>query len=203
MLLVGGASVQGAEAQTASSSQRLEGEAFSCDPTSAYGLFDVAGASEGKVLKISGNGTATETFTTFGSPTSLSLSMHARRDSNGSPHLAVKLDGAVVKGVQGYNTSGEYRTFNILLSGVTPGAHTLELVGSNMGAGGGTRFINLDYVDVSDPGFSDGFDRDADTFVPPWDVINEANSDSITTNATQVRKGTHSAKFTVEDSDVP
>ena len=49
--------------------------------------------------------------------------------------------------------------------------------------------------------FSDPFDRDADTFVPPWDVAQRAATDRLTTDSTMVRKGTHSAKFRVHNSD--
>jgi hypothetical protein len=49
--------------------------------------------------------------------------------------------------------------------------------------------------------FSDTFDRDADTFVPPWDLARRAATDRLTTDSTVVRKGTHSAKFRVHDSD--
>ena len=49
--------------------------------------------------------------------------------------------------------------------------------------------------------FSDSFDRDDDTFVPPWDVAQRAATDRLTTDSTVVRKGTHSAKFRVHDSD--
>jgi hypothetical protein len=49
--------------------------------------------------------------------------------------------------------------------------------------------------------FSDTFDRDADTFEPPWDLARRAATDRLTTDPTVVRKGTHSAKFQVHDSD--
>jgi Polysaccharide lyase len=49
--------------------------------------------------------------------------------------------------------------------------------------------------------FSDSFDRDANTFVPPWDLARRAATDRLTTDSTVVRKGTHSAKFQVHDSD--
>jgi hypothetical protein len=49
--------------------------------------------------------------------------------------------------------------------------------------------------------FSDTFDRHADTFVPPWDLIRRTATDRLTTDTTMVRKGTHSAKFQVHDSD--
>jgi hypothetical protein len=51
--------------------------------------------------------------------------------------------------------------------------------------------------------FSDTFDRDADTFKPPWDLARRAATDRLTTDSTVVRKGTHSAKFQVHDSDDP
>jgi hypothetical protein len=49
--------------------------------------------------------------------------------------------------------------------------------------------------------FSDTFDRDDDTFVPPWDLTRRVATDRLTTDSTMVRKGSHSAKFHVHDSD--
>jgi hypothetical protein len=51
--------------------------------------------------------------------------------------------------------------------------------------------------------FSDTFDRKADNFVPPWSSLVRAAPDRITTSSTHTRKGTHSAKLTVLDSDNP
>lgn len=78
-----------------------------------------------------------------------------------------------------------------------------------------TVFLYLDEVTVTSEGtpaptpapggvvlFSDTFDRDDDTFVPPWDLARGAGTDRLTTDSTVVRKGTHSAKFrTLHDSD--
>ncbi len=50
--------------------------------------------------------------------------------------------------------------------------------------------------------FSDNFDRSADTFEPPWEWMDRAYSDRLTTSNTVVRKGTYSAKFSVYDGDV-
>jgi hypothetical protein len=51
--------------------------------------------------------------------------------------------------------------------------------------------------------FSDTFDRKADNFIPPWSTLVRAAPDRITTSSTHARKGTHSAKLTVLDSDNP
>jgi hypothetical protein len=51
--------------------------------------------------------------------------------------------------------------------------------------------------------FQDTFDREADTFVPPWGSVIQQASGRITTDSRQARKGTHSVKFTVLDSDNP
>jgi hypothetical protein len=51
--------------------------------------------------------------------------------------------------------------------------------------------------------FSDTFDRDADTFVPPWAQVSEQAPDRITTDSSVARKGTHSVKFTVAGTDNP
>jgi Polysaccharide lyase len=51
--------------------------------------------------------------------------------------------------------------------------------------------------------FSDTFDRKADDFIPPWSRLDRAAPDRITTSSTHTRKGTHSAKLTVLDSDNP
>jgi hypothetical protein len=51
--------------------------------------------------------------------------------------------------------------------------------------------------------FSDTFDRDADTFVPPWAQVLEQAPDRITTDSSVARKGTHSVKFTVAGTDNP
>jgi hypothetical protein len=51
--------------------------------------------------------------------------------------------------------------------------------------------------------FSDTFDRKADDFIPPWSSLVRAAPDRITTSSTHTRKGTHSAKLTVLDSDNP
>jgi hypothetical protein len=51
--------------------------------------------------------------------------------------------------------------------------------------------------------FQDTFDREADTFVPPWASVIQQASDRITTDSREARKGTHSVKFTVLDSDNP
>lgn len=51
--------------------------------------------------------------------------------------------------------------------------------------------------------FSDTFDRKADNFIPPWSSLARAAPDRITTSSTHTRKGTHSAKLTVLDSDNP
>jgi hypothetical protein len=51
--------------------------------------------------------------------------------------------------------------------------------------------------------FSDTFDRKADNFIPPWSRLVQAAPDRITTSSRHTRKGTHSAKLTVLDSDNP
>jgi hypothetical protein len=51
--------------------------------------------------------------------------------------------------------------------------------------------------------FSDTFDRKADNFIPPWSRLVRAAPDRITTSSTHTRKGTHSAKLTVLNSDNP
>jgi hypothetical protein len=61
--------------------------------------------------------------------------------------------------------------------------------------------LPTELTDVGVVLFSDTFDRDADTFVPPWDLTRRAATDRLTTDSTVVRKGTHSAKFRVHDSD--
>ncbi len=50
--------------------------------------------------------------------------------------------------------------------------------------------------------FSDDFDRETDEFVPPWSEVDRAAPDRLTTDSAVKRKGTHSAKFTVRDSDL-
>ena len=52
------------------------------------------------------------------------------------------------------------------------------------------------------PVFSDNFDRDADTFVSPWSSKDACAADRLTTDSALKRKGTHSMKLTVKDSDV-
>ena len=48
----------------------------------------------------------------------------------------------------------------------------------------------------------DDFDRDDDTFVPPWQWVNRCSTDRLTTTTSVVRHSTHAAKFTVHDDDV-
>ena len=51
--------------------------------------------------------------------------------------------------------------------------------------------------------WADTFNRDAETFVGPWDWMDRAHADRLTTsNAGPVRAGSHAAKFTVYNSDV-
>jgi predicted xylan-binding protein with Ca-dependent carbohydrate-binding module/polysaccharide lyase-like protein len=51
--------------------------------------------------------------------------------------------------------------------------------------------------------WADTFNRDADTFVGPWDWMDRAYPDRLTTsNAGPVRAGSHAARFTVYNSDV-
>jgi len=53
----------------------------------------------------------------------------------------------------------------------------------------------------STPIFSDGFERDSDTFVPPWSNGCWGPRGGITTDPSMARKGSQSGRFTVYDGD--
>ncbi len=56
----------------------------------------------------------------------------------------------------------------------------------------------------TDPGtvlFSDTFDRSGNSYVPPFDYVQRARSESIRNDSSVARKGTHSARFEVWESD--
>ena len=68
------------------------------------------------------------------------------------------------------------------------------------------RQLALAASDAPAPGaeviLSDTFDRETDEFEPPWSEVDRAAPDRLTTDSAVKRKGTHSAKFTVRDSDL-
>lgn len=64
--------------------------------------------------------------------------------------------------------------------------------------------LKVTYTEAPPPSnlfFSDTFERDADTFVPPWNRVSAGPKGSVTTDSSISRKGAYSAKFTVYEGD--
>jgi len=126
--------------------------------------------------------------------------------------MAILVDGREV-GRWTINSTG-YQLLSALITQVIPaGRHNVELRAVSGMSWSGTLWV--DFIQFSRPEadqpppsepppsssvyFEDGFDRDADTFTN-WDRVHVMNN-SATTDASVVRRGTHSLKMSVEDID--
>ena len=142
--------------------------------------------------------------------------VRARGDRcNGGPRMEVKVDGVRVLSQEVRSTSwADYP------ASITPksGQHTLTVAFTNDYANRSCdRNLRVDKASLSGatasdgtgtttptqpPLFSDNFDRETDAFVPSWSNSNACAADRLTTDAGVTRKGSHSLKLRVLDSDV-
>jgi hypothetical protein len=145
--------------------------------------------------------------------TATRLELRARgQQCEGAPRAVVLVDG--VQRASFAVSATSYATYSQAVS-LPDGNHTVRLAFTN---DHGTSYCNrnlfADWVRVvgvpSGPTppsgsvyFSDTFDRDADTFVPPWYWTIQAAPDRLQTVSSPVRKGSHSLKMTVPSSDNP
>lgn len=177
-------------------------------------IVDNAQANDGKAVAYLVNDTLSKSVTTSEQIDSVVLRQRGK-SCDGYARSTLKIDGTTVgaKDVTNDTSGGPYADYTYTLSSpLAAGTHTIEVQYANdyYQALGCDRNLVLDHVTLQGPSspppsgisFSDTFDRGADTFRPPWDDINQAESDRITTDSSVVRKGTHSAKYTVYDGDV-
>jgi hypothetical protein len=186
----------------------FEAESMSFSSLSGISVVSDSRANGGRVLMMTRASSAFKNSLNFPSSAN-EVRTIVRAQSYGGiwPVMALLVDGREV-GRWTINSTG-YQLLSALISQVIPaGRHDVELRAVSGMSWSGTLWV--DFIQFRRPEadqpppsssvyFEDGFDRDADTFTN-WDRVHVMNN-SATTDASVVRRGTHSLKMSVENID--